>query len=89
MATADQRYDEAIDLQQAGKLEEAIGKLEQLAAEAPQLADFFLLADDAYEFDPKAVQKWFTVEGAADRGRYGDRRGWVRGPRCERGRFGA
>ena len=38
MATADQRYDEAIDLQQAGKLEEAIGKLEQLAADSPDYA---------------------------------------------------
>lgn len=36
-------------------------------AEAPQLADFFLLADDAYEFDPKAVEKWFTAPDVGDR----------------------
>jgi predicted Zn-dependent protease len=39
MPTVDQLYDEAIDLQQAGKLDEAIGKLEALAAEHP---DFVL-----------------------------------------------
>jgi Flp pilus assembly protein TadD len=38
MPTADQLYDEAIDLQQAGKLEEAIGKLEELAVEHPDYA---------------------------------------------------
>ena len=38
MATVDQRYDEAIDLQQAGNVEEAIGKLEALAAEYPDYA---------------------------------------------------
>ena len=38
MPTVDQRYDEAIDLQQAGKLEEAVGKLEGLLAEQPDYA---------------------------------------------------
>lgn len=38
MATVDERYDEAIDLQQAGKLEEAIGKLEGLVADSPDYA---------------------------------------------------
>jgi predicted Zn-dependent protease len=38
MPSADQRYDEAIELQQAGKLEEAVGKLEQLSAEEPDYA---------------------------------------------------
>jgi predicted Zn-dependent protease len=38
MATVDERYDEAIDLQQADKLEEAIGKLEGLVAEFPDYA---------------------------------------------------
>jgi predicted Zn-dependent protease len=38
MPTVDQRYDEAIELQQAGKLEEAVGKLEQLVAEEPGYA---------------------------------------------------
>ena len=38
MANVDQRYDEAIDLQEAGKLEEAIGKLEGLVADSPEYA---------------------------------------------------
>jgi predicted Zn-dependent protease len=38
MSSADQRYDEAIELQQAGKLEEAVGKLESLLAEFPDYA---------------------------------------------------
>jgi predicted Zn-dependent protease len=38
MPSADQRYDEAIELQQAGKLEEAVSKLEQLSAEVPDYA---------------------------------------------------
>jgi predicted Zn-dependent protease len=38
MATVDQRYDEAIELQQAGKLEEAVGKLEGLVADFPDYA---------------------------------------------------
>jgi predicted Zn-dependent protease len=38
MPTVDQRYDEAIDLQQAGKLEEALGQLEALIAEQPDYA---------------------------------------------------
>ena len=38
MPTVDQRYDEAIDLQQAGKLEEAVGKLEALVADHPDYA---------------------------------------------------
>jgi predicted Zn-dependent protease len=38
MSTVDQRYDEAIELQQAGKLEEAVGKLEALIAEQPDYA---------------------------------------------------
>ena len=38
MLTVDQRYDEAIDLQQAGKLEEAVGKLEALVDEQPDYA---------------------------------------------------
>ncbi|MBN2580593.1 MAG: scaffolding protein [Pirellulales bacterium] len=35
MSPADQLYDEAIALQQAGKLEEAVGKLEALLVESP------------------------------------------------------
>jgi predicted Zn-dependent protease len=38
MASVAERYDEAIELQQAGKLEEAIGKLQQLIAEEPHYA---------------------------------------------------
>jgi predicted Zn-dependent protease len=38
MATVDQLYDEAIDLYEAGKLEEAIGKLETLVAQQPDYA---------------------------------------------------
>jgi predicted Zn-dependent protease len=38
MPSADQTYDEAIELQQSGKLEEAVGKLEQLAADEPSFA---------------------------------------------------
>jgi Flp pilus assembly protein TadD len=38
MSTADQIYDEAIDLQQAGKLEEAVGKLEELIVSNPDYA---------------------------------------------------
>jgi Flp pilus assembly protein TadD len=38
MPSVDQLYDEAIDLQQAGKLEEAIGKLESLAVDHPDYA---------------------------------------------------
>jgi Flp pilus assembly protein TadD len=38
MPTVDQRYDEAIDLQQAGKLEEAVGRLEGLIADQPDYA---------------------------------------------------
>ena len=38
MPTVDQLYDEAIDLQQAGKLEEAVGKLESLIADHPDYA---------------------------------------------------
>ena len=38
MPTVDQQYDEAIDLQQAGKLEEAVGKLETLVVEHPDYA---------------------------------------------------
>lgn len=36
-------------------------------ADAPAIADFFLLADDEYEFDPKAVAKLFGSPGACDR----------------------
>ena len=36
-------------------------------AEAPALADFFLLADDEYLFDEKAVAKWFSGVGVGDR----------------------
>ncbi len=36
-------------------------------ANAPALADFFLLPDDAYEFDAKAVAKWLTVPGVGER----------------------
>jgi predicted Zn-dependent protease len=39
MQTADQQYDEAIELQQAGKLDEAVGKLETLVRDQP---DFML-----------------------------------------------
>ena len=38
MASPDQVYDEAIELQQAGKLEDAVTKLESLIAEAPDFA---------------------------------------------------
>ncbi len=38
MSTADQLYDNAIDLQQAGKLEEAVGKLEELIVTFPDYA---------------------------------------------------
>jgi tetratricopeptide (TPR) repeat protein len=38
MQTAEQRYDEAIALQQAGKLEEAVGKLETLLGDHPDYA---------------------------------------------------
>jgi Flp pilus assembly protein TadD len=38
MSTADQLYDEAIDLQQAGKLDEAVGKLEALVVDHPDYA---------------------------------------------------
>jgi glutamyl-tRNA synthetase len=36
-------------------------------AEAPALADFFLLGDDEYLFDEKAAQKWLNHPGVADR----------------------
>ncbi len=35
MPTADQRYDEAVELQQQGKLEEAVARLTALAADEP------------------------------------------------------
>ena len=38
MASVQQKYDEAIKLQEAGKLEEAVGQLEALASEAPDYA---------------------------------------------------
>ena len=38
MPTVDQLYDEAIDLQQAGKLEDAVGKLEGLVVDHPDYA---------------------------------------------------
>jgi Flp pilus assembly protein TadD len=38
MPTVDQLYDEAIDLQQAGKLDEAVGRLESLVADHPDYA---------------------------------------------------
>ena len=38
MPTVDQLYDEAIELQQAGKLEEAVGKLEGLVVDHPDYA---------------------------------------------------
>jgi len=38
MPTASQLYDDAINLQQAGKLEEAVGKLEALVAAHPDYA---------------------------------------------------
>ena len=38
MPTVDKLYDEAIELQQTGKLEEAVGKLEELAAVNPEYA---------------------------------------------------
>ncbi len=38
MATVDQRYDEAINLQQAGKLEEAVAKLEAIVVDQPDHA---------------------------------------------------
>ena len=36
-------------------------------AEAPLLADFFLLGDDEYLFDDKAAGKWLASPGVADR----------------------
>ena len=36
-------------------------------AEAPLLADFFLLGDDEYLFDDKAAQKWLKPPGVQDR----------------------
>jgi Flp pilus assembly protein TadD len=38
MSTADQLYDEAIDLQQAGKVDEAVSKLEELIVSFPDYA---------------------------------------------------
>lgn len=38
MPTVDQLYDEAIELQQAGKMDEAVGKLEGLIVEQPDFA---------------------------------------------------
>ncbi|MGD0897216.1 MAG: tetratricopeptide repeat protein [Thermoguttaceae bacterium] len=38
MPTPDKLYDEAIELQQAGKLEEAVARLEELAAVEPDYA---------------------------------------------------
>lgn len=38
MPTVEDRYDEAIALKEAGNLEEAVAKLEQLVAEEPQYA---------------------------------------------------
>ena len=38
MPTVEQRYDEAIELQQQGKLEEAMGKLTALIADQPDYA---------------------------------------------------
>jgi Flp pilus assembly protein TadD len=38
MASAQQQYDEAIELKAAGKLEEAVGKLEALVDQAPDYA---------------------------------------------------
>ena len=38
MSTADQLYDEAIELQQAGKLDEAVSKLESLIVTSPDYA---------------------------------------------------
>ena len=38
MSTVEQRYDEAIELQQQGKLEEAVEKLSSLAADQPDYA---------------------------------------------------
>ena len=38
MSTADERYDEAIQLKEGGKVEEAIGKLRELLEEEPDYA---------------------------------------------------
>jgi len=38
MPSAEEAYDEAVQLQQQGKLQEAIGKLEELIAEEPRYA---------------------------------------------------
>ena len=38
MATVEQRYDEAIELQQQGKLEEAVGRLQALVTDQPDYA---------------------------------------------------
>lgn len=38
MASVEQKYDEAIELNEAGKLEEAVGKLEALVDQAPDYA---------------------------------------------------
>lgn len=57
--------------------EETLGYIERVIAleqerihtlaNAPELAGFFLKADDAYEFDEKAVAKWFAHPGVGDR----------------------
>lgn len=57
--------------------EETLGYIERVIAleqerihtlaDAPVLAGFFLKADDAYEFDEKAVAKWFAHPGVGDR----------------------
>jgi glutamyl-tRNA synthetase len=39
-------------------------------ADAPVLADFFLLDDDKYVFEDKAVQKWLVAPGVGDRLRW-------------------
>ena len=41
-------------------------------ADVASVADFFLLDDDKYEFDVKAVAKWFNAAGV------GERLAWVR-----------
>ncbi len=61
MATADQLYDEAIDLQQAGKLEEAVGKLEALVVDHP---DYMLAYAGLSTFYSKLGRHPEAVEAA-------------------------
>jgi Flp pilus assembly protein TadD len=61
MPTADKLYDEAIELQQAGKLDEAVGKLEALLGAEP---DYALAHSALAVFRDKQGQKEQAVEHA-------------------------